>query len=284
MELQHIDIKLARATTLPILPGVVAQVLKLTENTNASARDYERIISQDASMAAKVLRTANSPYFGGGGQITTLPRALMQLGTNTVRSICMTVAFQSSLMKKTFNRRFDVTHYWQHSLAVACAAKLLARLKRSPLAEEAFVAGLVHDIGKLVIAMFLSLEANPIYNLVEDAKLSDYEAEQQVLELTHQEIGRMAAERWGLPEMFYSPIAEHHTPTEDVLEIDMLTAFVHVGNALAYQIDLGFSPAGTMNSIDPLVFDFLEIPEAQYDPLRIAVLNEVMTLSKGFGL
>ncbi|HZP82602.1 MAG TPA: HDOD domain-containing protein [Chthonomonadaceae bacterium] len=284
MELRDIETRLARTTTVPILPHLVTQILRLTDNPNAHARDYERLIIQDAGMAAKVLRTANTPYFGGGGQITTLQRALIQLGDNTVRSICLTVAFQSSLMTKSFNKRFNVGRFWQHSLAVACAAKILARLRRNPLAEEAFVAGLMHDLGKLVIAMLLPLEANLIYNLVEVQQMSDYEAEQQTLGLTHQEIGRLAAERWCLPGIYFDPIAKHHTPTEDVFEIDPLTAFVHIGNALAHEIDMGFSPPGNVNRADPLVLDFLEIPEAQYDPIRTAVLKEVLIVSKQMGL
>ncbi|HZO91370.1 MAG TPA: HDOD domain-containing protein [Chthonomonadaceae bacterium] len=284
MDLKAIEVKLARATTLPILPNVASQLLRLTENPNANARDYERIISQDAAMAAKVLRTANSPYFGGHGQITTLQRALVQLGANTIRSICLTVAFQSALMNKPFSKRFRVVEFWKHSLAVASAAKVLAHIKRSPHAEEAFVAGLVHDIGKLALALFLPIEANRIYSLVELEKISDYEAEMQTLELTHQEIGLLAAERWSLPELYFAPISKHHTPLEDVFEIDPLTAFVHVGNALAYEMDLGFSPPGIWNSADPIVLDFLEIPEAQYEPIRLAIAKEIQVISKYIGL
>jgi HD-like signal output (HDOD) protein len=284
MDLTKIEIKLSRATTLPILPSVVTELLILTKNSGANARDFERVINQDAALAAKILRTANSSYFGGNGQITTLPRAITQLGVNTIRSICMTVAFQNSLSKQTVNKRFNVGEFWRHSLAVACAAKVVACLRRSPLAEEAFVAGLVHDIGKLAMSMFMPLEANYVYDLMESQNLSQYEAEQQFLQVTHQEIGFLAAQRWQLPDIYLAPISKHHTPTEDVFEIDPLTAFVHAGNAIAYEAGLGFGPAGEVNGLDPLVKDFLGISDAQYEPLRNAVAGEIGKISLQMGV
>ena len=176
MEIRHIETKLARATTLPILPNAVAQVLALTDNPNAGARDYERVIKQDAALTTKILRTANSPYYGGGN-ITNLQRALSQLGVNAIRSICLAVSFQSALASRNLDRRFSPSRFWQHSLAVACGAKVLACVARDPNAEEAFIAGLVHDIGKLALCMFLPLETNQVYNMMAEQKISQYQAD-----------------------------------------------------------------------------------------------------------
>jgi HD-like signal output (HDOD) protein len=278
MDLKHLEIRLERATTLPIFSGAVSQVLALTQNLNAGTRDYERAISQDAALSAKILRTANSPYFGGNGQITSLQRAMAQLGSNTLRSICMAVAFQSALGVKTLNKRFDFHQFWKHSMAVACAAKVLALLTRDPQAEEAFIAGLLHDVGKLALCMFMPLEANQVYTAMEEQHISQFEAELACLQLTHQEIGRLAAQRWQLPPLYHEPIAKHHTPAEDGSEIDRLTALVHVGNALAYEVGLGSAPAGCMNSADPQVVDFLGISPAQFEPLKGAITMEVAKL------
>ena len=284
MELKHIETKLARATTLPILPNVVMQVLALTEDFNASARDYERLIMQDAALAAKILRTANSSYFGGCGQITTLRRALAQVGNNTLRSMCLTVSLQSALSSKNLNKAFNPQYFWLHSLGVACAAKILACLARDSRAEEAFVAGLVHDIGKLALCMFLPVEATHVYELMQACKITQYEAEMQFLGVTHQDIGRMAAERWQLPEAYLMPIAKHHTPAEDCDEIDPLTAYVHVADIIAHQIGLGFEVDSANHCADPTVLALLNISEAQYDPIRLAVANEVSKMSSQMGM
>src|SRR5262249_4933250 len=138
MEPKHIETRLARATTLPILPDIVMRVLRLADDPNAGTREYELIIAKDAGLTAKILRTANAPYYASSGQITTLHPALTQLGVNTIRSICLTVSFQSAMASKQLNKRFHVGHYWQHCMATACAAKIIAHLHGQRLQEEAF--------------------------------------------------------------------------------------------------------------------------------------------------
>lgn len=281
LDLKQIEIKLSRATTLPILPGIATEVLAMTDSQDYGARHYEKVISKDAALAAKILRTANSAMFGGNGNITSLQRALTQLGLNTLRSICMTVAFQSALNNKTLNKRFDSVYFWQHSLAVACAAKVLACLTHHPQGEEAFVAGLLHDIGKLAFCMYLPLEINKVYDLMQSHHLSQYEAEGACFDgITHQDMGKLAAERWNLPDSYIVPIAKHHTPTEDVFEIDPLTAFVHIGDCIAHEIDQGIFTATIPQKADMVVVDFLGISEAQYEPVRKAVAREVAKITE----
>ncbi len=282
MDMDSIEIRMGRATTLPIFSNVVSQVLALTENSDASARQYEQIIMQDTALTAKILRTANTAYYGGSGKINTLPRALSQLGSNTIRSICLTVAFQSALCSKQLNARFDAASFWQHSIAVACAAKVIACLARPALREEAFTAGLVHDLGKLALCMFLPVEASQVYRAMETSKISQYEAERILLEITHQEIGRVAAERWSLPEIYYGPISSHHTPIPETGDIDSLTAIVHVGNALAHTI----YPENVRgeSAADPRALEFLNIPEAQYQPVCQAIAREVARMGQQMGM
>ena len=284
MELRHLETKLTRATTLPILPNIVMQVLSLTEDPNAGARDYERLIVQDAALAAKILRTANSSYFGGNGQITTLRRALSQLGNNTLRSMCLTVSLQSALSSKNLDRAFNPNYFWMHSMAVACAAKILACLARDPKAEEAFVAGLVHDIGKLALCMFLPQEASCVYGMMKSQGLSQFDAELQFLDLTHQDIGHLAAQKWQLPDVYLPPILTHHDPFRDGQEPDKLTAYVHVANALAHEVGLGFEATGTTHCADPAVLALLNISEEQYIPVRTTVMNEVTKIGAQMGL
>ena len=284
MELKNIEIKLLRGSTLPILPRVVTELLALIDNVNATGREYERVMMQDAALASKVLRTANSSYYGGNGNITTLQRAVSILGANTIRSICLTVSFQSAIPLKELSKRFNVGYFWQHSMAVACGAKILACLRHDLLAEEAFIAGLMHDIGKLALCLYLPVEAGLIFDKMEKLKISQYEAEEAFLEVTHQDIGLLAAKIWSLPKIYHGPIAHHHTPTKDVLEIDPLTAYVHIANAIAYEIGVGYAEPGSMNGMDPLVKEFLELSQEQYDPLRVTIANAVSRLSSQMGL
>ncbi len=284
MELNHLDIKLARATTLPILPTVVSQVIALADNPAAGPRDFERVIARDAGLSAKILRTANSSYYGGDGKIVNLQKALSKLGCNTIRSICITVAFQSSISGKALNKSFNLPEFWQHSLAVGCAAKVLAMVAHDPHAEEAFIAGLLHDIGKLAMAMFLSDEATMVYKLMKDRDISQYDAEMDCLGATHQEIGALVAHHWNLPQLYVPSIAHHHDPVRDDGTFDKLSLYVHVGNVLAHLAGLGYSPMSTSYEADPAVLDELHIPTAQLEAVETAVAVEVSKLSQHMGL
>ncbi|HLK56625.1 MAG TPA: HDOD domain-containing protein [Chthonomonadaceae bacterium] len=283
MNIQHLAIKLARATTLPVFSKVVKQVLTLAENPNASAREYELVIGQDTALSAKIIRTANSTFYNRGAQITTLQRAIVQLGNSTIRSICLAVGFKSSVDAVSCNKHFDSKVFWQHSLAVACTAKLIACLRNQPLAEEAFMAGMMHDIGKLALAMFLPGEAEYVYRLMELRNVSQYEAEMEALKLSHQDIGQMVAERWELPGVYLSSITSHHAPPLEVVFEDPLVSYVHIANALTYSTGLGLGPAGEMNQVDPMIQDMLELDPSVYDKINRVVANEVAQLSVQMG-
>ena len=278
MNLATVEIRIARATTLPALSYVVTQLLKITASPDTTMRDYARIILQDSAIASKVLRVANSSYYGGR-TVSTLDKAVALLGVNTVRSICMTVAFQSSLTNKNLPKRFLVNEYWQHSLAVACASKILACLKKHPQPEEVFIAGLMHDIGKMALALYMPVEANFVYQTMQEQQIGQYEAEHDCMGLTHQDIGLLVAQKWGLPPSYYDAIARHHTPANEGDEIDLITACVHVGNCIAHEAGIGDNIYRNHHTADPVIMSYLDIPEAQFEPLKKAVAHEIAVLS-----
>lgn len=284
MSISNIETKLARATTLPVLPKVVVQVINLLDRADVGSKEYERLISQDSALTAKILRTANSALFGGGGRITSLQRALSILGINTMRSICMTVAFQSVVQSKQLTKRFCVPAYWQHSLSTACAAKILAALSRCAAPDEAFIAGLLHDIGKLAISILLPDEANCIHALVETTGLSYLDAERKQIQLDHQIIGKMAIERWGLPGVYIPPVASHHSTETVDFDESPLVACVQIANSLAHDIGFGFGPQGYPGAPDPEALRFLNVPQEQYETIRVAVAKEVERVSEMFCL
>ena len=240
-------------------------------------RDYERVISQDSAIASKVLRVANSPAYGGRN-ITTLDKAVSIMGINTVKSICTTVAFQSAMANKNLPKRFFVNEYWQHSLAVACAAKVLACLKKYPQPEEAFIAGLMHDIGKMALALYLTDEANFIYTMMQEQKIGQYEAELASMSISHQDIGLMVAKKWELPETYHAAIATHHNPANQEGEIEPIAAFVHVANCLAHEAGVTDNPYRSKRVADPVIMSYLGIPEAQFEPIKTAISKEIAML------
>ena len=191
---------------LPTLPQVVMRVLAMSESPRISAIELSK--AMDQSLAAKVLRMANSAYYGGRGRnISSIHHAIMLIGFEAVKEIILTTSFFH-----TFHESQDVQALqplWQHSLECALIAKRLAWMYRYDSLDEAYLSGLTHDIGRLVIQQYFSDQ----YREIEKKKESGVEwlqAEKEVLELTHAEIGGKIAERWAFPPNLVEAIGHHH--------------------------------------------------------------------------
>lgn len=262
--------------------------MRLIDDPRASTRDFERVIMQDAALASKVLRMANSAYYGGNGRITTLSRAIAVLGMNTVRTIVMALSFHAMVHARQRKSRFNRQEYWRHSLATAIASRVLARLKRSKWDEEIFLAGLLHDIGKLIADQFLP-EENDVFisRILEFTSINTdevLELEAKVLGTTHPQLGGYAAEKWNLPLMLQAAITYHHRPAEVEEELFEPVALVHAANCLVHQAEIGVMIPGVVCEMSPEVKEFLAIPEEQYEPIRLVVAKEVIEAQSTFGV
>lgn len=283
-----LGIKISRAVGLPPLPHVTVQVIRLVDDPKASTRDFERIISQDAALASKVLRTANSAYYGGNGRITTISRAIAVLGLNAIRTIVMSLSFHAMVHARQRRSRFNRQEYWKHSLATAIAGRVLARLKRSKADDEVFLAGLLHDIGKLIADQFLPDDMDVF--ITHTAELTSCSVddilsmESKTIGNTHAELGGYAAEQWKLPEAVRIGIAYHHHPTQAPSEHLEVAYIVHAANCLVNQAEIGVLIPGVQHEIHPTVKEFLDIPEEQYEPIRLVVAKEVIEAQSAFGV
>ncbi|MCS7310430.1 MAG: HDOD domain-containing protein [Armatimonadetes bacterium] len=287
-EREALGIRISRAVGLPPLPHVTVQVMRLIDDPRASTRDFERVITQDAALASKVLRMANSAYYGGNGRIVTVSRAIAVLGLNTIRTIVMALTFHAMVHARQRKTRFNRQEYWKHSLATAIASKVLARLKRSKWDEEVFLAGLLHDIGKLIADQFLPEEMEVFISRCAEITSSTVDEildlEARVLGATHPELGAFAAEKWKLPAALHAAIAYHHQPTRVEGELFEPVALVHAANCLVHQAEIGVLIPGMTCEMSPVVKEFLAIPEEQYEPIRLVVTKEVIEAQSAFGV
>ncbi|MCS6829458.1 MAG: HDOD domain-containing protein [Armatimonadota bacterium] len=273
---------------LPPLPHVTVQVMRLIDDPRSSTRDFERVITQDAALASKVLRMANSAYYGGNGRISTVSRAIAVLGMNTIRTIVMSLTFHAMVHARQRRSRFNRQEYWRHSLATAIASRVLARLKRSKWDEEAFLAGLLHDIGRLIADQFLAEEMDVFISHSTEITSSTVEEiltlESKVLGATHVELGDFAAQKWNLPAAIRAGIAYHHQPLRADKEYFEPVALVHAANCLVNQAEIGVLIPGIQHEMEPSVKEFLGIPEEQYEPIRLVVAKEVIEAQTAFGV
>lgn len=193
-------------------PAVAMEVIRLVDNPKTSASKLGEVISQDQALAAKVLRVANSPFYGFPKQISTINFAIVVLGFETLKEIVLSVSLTSSLASK-LDGSFELEKFWRHSLLVGITTKHLAKDFGYRVSGEAFTAGLLHDIGILVIAQYFNKEFQQIAQLGKRREFPFDQIERRFLDnSTHYEIGSWLAERWNFPDQLVEAIAFHHQP------------------------------------------------------------------------
>lgn len=274
MELSALSIRVARAPGLGMLPQITSQILRMVDNPNASPRQIGALIERDPGLASKLLKTANSAYYGSPGKIKTVSQAISVMGLSAVRSVVVSQAYQQMTAVRGASKRFDRLAFWQHSLATASAARVLAKLKGYRDPEEAFLAGLMHDAGRLVMDRFLPNEFDQICTLALERAIPLIEAEREVLGYTHVEIGDMLAEQWNLPDGLRTAIRMHHQPKGTFAECP-LGYLVYAANIVAHQVGFALQPP-VLYELDDAVKQELGIPDAQLEGLKQVVLQEVM--------
>ena len=209
--------KLDSLTELPTIPTVMSQVLSALDNPKLSAKQLATMIERDQTLTARVLRVANSPFYGFARRISTIDLAVVILGVNALKEIVL-----SLLVQKFFTRLsrslFDIKSFWNYSLFCGSSARLIARKLGYKLAGEAFVAGLMHDLGILIIVEYFRKEFSEIKKTQRKQMLSLIEAEKIILNCTHSDIGLWLAEKWNLPPRLCDAIKYHHVPYKLLLD------------------------------------------------------------------
>lgn len=264
----------AKIRNLPTLPAILNQIIALLDAPNSSAADIERVLKNDPALTGKLLAMANSPYYGFQFQISTVRRAVVAVGYNEVRNLCMSLGLMGFLKPSVFRNRQMADSLWLHSLAVAQAAKILARASQNLDPEVAYTAGLLHDIGKVALAAFFPDEVDRLKQMQAQTGLAFPEAEQQA-GIPHGEMGRLLAERWNLPAMLAQVISRHHAPQAG-LEHSQMVASVHAADYLAH--GLGFSDGyrGDSPKLNPqaLLILGLEMPRFKESALAVSQARE----------
>ncbi len=216
--------KIQLLKNLPTLPGMLEQISRAVDSKRFTVADIGKLISRDQVLSAKVLKLANSAFFGFSRKVGSLTQALMLLGFDVVKGLILT----SSVFEMMKERDMGL---WEHSMGVATASGLIAQAIKLPDAEEASLAGLLHDLGKVVLRAQMDEDMQSIVELVEVEGLSIRQAEAEVLGFDHSLVGQWLAESWKLPQELIEPIRWHHQPGE-ARQNPLLTAVVHLADIM----------------------------------------------------
>lgn len=233
------------------LPEVVLRINEMVNDEHANAADIGRVISQDPGLATRLLKIANSPMYGSMRQIDSINRAVTILGTKQIRDIILSTT-AAQVFEGIPNDVISVADFWHHSLYCALLARALAAHSRKANAETLFTAGLLHDIGHLIMLNRIPQEelAAIMMTVQGEASKELNDAERELLGFDHTEVGAHLARQWHLPELIVECIAYHHVPAQ-AKEHKSAVAHIHIANAIASLPYSDIPTAEDLQRIDP---------------------------------
>ncbi|WP_417382864.1 HDOD domain-containing protein [Gimesia sp.] len=236
-------LKLVRS--VPTLPEVAQELGRLAGDPTSSAQDMAYVAEADSGLAAQILRVVNSSFFGFSRQISTIPQAIVVLGTHGVRNIALGLTVSAIHPNLATNSQFfDVDDFWRHSLSVAIGARQLARHLVICDPEEAFLAGLLHDIGKLILLESCTEQYLALIAAANAKNQPLHTLEETQLGFNHTDVGFALCERWKIPESVAYTVQNHHCWNCDMTistEQDQLLSLINTANNLAKVSGIGFS-------------------------------------------
>ncbi len=279
MDFESLALRVRRNENLPVLPQVATAVLKLVDDPRSSAKDLERAIERDMALATKVLRVANSSYYGTAN-VNSISRAVSVLGLNTVRSLVVSIAYQQMVSGRTQSALFQRTNFWSHSLGVGITSRVVCKMLMPQKSEEMYLAGIMHDVGMLVLDRFIPADFDRAIKLCKESRIPMHEAENEVLGFNHAQVGGLLAEQWGLSKAISNAITFHHTPEEDDQTQD-LTCMIALANTLAHQAGLQNHYTG-VQELNDYALTALSLTPEQLDVIGVVMVQEVMKAQQAF--
>ena len=240
---QILGIIKAYVSKMPALPVTVSKVLQICNDPKTSPADLNQVISLDPVLMGKVMRLINSAYYSLPNQITSLARAIIMLGINTVKNLALSTAVLGTLGKSKDFQALNMEGFWKHSISVGVTAKLIASKRNvdSKLREEYFIAGLLHDIGKIPLNNKLSKEYLQAISYTDREHMPLYKSEEKIMLVNHTAVGKLIIENWSLGDNLSDAVYYHHDLVEYSGSHRDLLFTVAAANLFSNTYELGFS-------------------------------------------
>ncbi|MEX2216586.1 MAG: HDOD domain-containing protein [Phycisphaeraceae bacterium] len=254
------------------LPEITLRIIRIVEDPDSSAQDLNKIITNDPALGARILKVVNSAFYGLPGQIGSINRAIVLLGLNAVKNIAIAASLAKLFRGGQVCPQFNAKDIWQHSIAVATGTQLLAKEVGLGLPDEAFLAGLIHDIGIMVEMQARRAKlVEAMDRLEKEPNLTFRGVESLVVGATHEQFGAALCKFWKFPASFGYVTGFHHRPLELASQNRTLTALVHVADVLSKQLNLGYSGDVEHEQPEPRILD-----EMKLTPERLAIVIQAL--------
>ena len=259
---------------LPPMPTVIIKIQKLLSDPNSNTGQIAGLIETDQAIAVKVLRLANSAFYGLSGKVTSIQHAAVILGYKTLGELITIAGFSGLMGKKLSGYRYNSDELWKHSLAVASASKIIAEKNQPEAIDELLTAGLIHDIGKIILDPYVSEKRRDFDTLLEVGNLTFLEAEKKILGFDHAEIASEVCKRWKLPDLLTAAIKYHHYPS--LSNGNKMAFILHLADYIAMLCGAGYDTDDVLYKLEEGTENALEIGQKEIRTIMSSVMEAVV--------
>ncbi len=279
-----------KISTISTLPEVTARIIATVEDPRSSATQLHKIVSHDPALVARILKVVNSAFYGLPGQVASVERAILLLGLNAVKNIAVAASIGQLFRGSRLCANYTAKDLWTHCIAVGVAARDIAQQLRVPIAEEAFLGGMIHDVGILISLQTSPEKLKEICDLAStgtgtsgegSATPSFCELEREVIGVDHQQLGMALADHWKFPRSCQLVAGFHHDPAPVAEPHRLLVGIVRVADTLCCQTKHGFPLTALGQTLEASELEGLQITPAILDITR-SRLDQLVASASNF--
>lgn len=277
---QAVSVAIREISHIATLPEVTLKIVELVEDPSSTAQDLHNVIANDPALSSRILKVVNSSFYGLPGQIGSINRAIVMLGLNAVKNIAIAASLAKLFRGGDLSHGFSARAIWEHAVACGAITKVVADTAKVGFSDEAFLAGLMHNIGLMVEMQF---DRNKLIEVVQNLGVNAEgvpandmrEVEAQIFGADHQDFGKGLCEKWKFPNNFTLVTGYHHNPMEAPADARRLPAMVYIADRLVGSVEGQFRLDLTSLDIDPAVLEVLGLTETGLQAIRERVDEEI---------
>ena len=267
---------LAKVDELPPMPEVVFKAQTFLANPDSSVKELAALLETDQAIATQVLKMANSAFYGMSGRVSSIQHSALVLGYKNLGEIISVAGAQRSLEKKLPGYGLESEDLWRHSLSVALGSKIIASRRNPDLEMVAHTAGLVHDVGKIILDPFVLEKKEAFDSFLLQEQQTYLNAEQQILGFDHAEIAAEVCKKWSIPEVISSAIRYHHSPSSS-LEVE-LAYILHMADYISLMSGEGYEDCDYLYELEQGTMDYLDFDQNDISELTLELMESVANL------
>lgn len=266
---QVIKLALSKIGDIATLPEVTAKIISVVDDPKSTARDLHNVIKNDPALATKILKVVNSAFYGLPGQVSEIDRAIVLLGLSAVKNIAISASISRLFSSERISDRFSARDIWKHCLAVAVTTRqICAAIGKRSFSEEAFLAGLIHDLGLLVERQAFPDQLKDVIRLASETERPFCDIETEIIGVDHQALGAALAAKWKFPRGLQTVLGYHHKIANLNEDNRLAPTVVYIADVLVCHERIGFYLTGERQPLDDTTLESIGLTEADFNTIR----------------